>query len=65
MKIKNIQMLKHRLLFDSQVSELKMKFSVIKGMIQFYTRKYFGEKGYIFVGRSFEAITDTIYDKID
>jgi anaerobic magnesium-protoporphyrin IX monomethyl ester cyclase len=62
---KNIQMIKHKLLFDSQVSELKMKFSVIKGMIQFYTRKYFGEKGYRFVGRSFEAITDTIYDKIN
>jgi anaerobic magnesium-protoporphyrin IX monomethyl ester cyclase len=62
---KNIQMIKHKLLFDSQVSELKMKFSVIKGMIQFYARKYFGEKGYIFFGRSFEAITDAIYDKIN
>ena len=62
---KNIQMIKHKLLFNSQVSELKMKFSVIKGMIQFYTRKYFGEEGYIFFGRSFEAITDAIYDKIN
>lgn len=37
---KNIQMVKHKLLFDSQVSELKIKFAVIKGMFQFYTRKY-------------------------
>ena len=62
---KSIQMIKHKLLFDSQVSELKMKFAVIKGMIQFYTRKFMGKKGYIIVGRSFEAITDAIYDKIN
>ena len=62
---KNIQMIKHKLLFDSQVSELKMKFSVIKGMIQFYTRKYMGEKGYALVGRPFEALTDAIYDKMN
>jgi anaerobic magnesium-protoporphyrin IX monomethyl ester cyclase len=62
---KNIQMIKHKLLFDSQVSEFKMKFSVIKGMIQFYTRKYLGEKGTTFIGRPFEALTDAIYDKMN
>jgi anaerobic magnesium-protoporphyrin IX monomethyl ester cyclase len=62
---KNIQMIKHKLLFDSQVSELKMKFAVIKGMFQFYARKYLGEKGYTFVGRPFEAVTDAIYGKMN
>jgi anaerobic magnesium-protoporphyrin IX monomethyl ester cyclase len=62
---KNIQMLKHKLLFDSQVSELKLKFAVIKGMIQFYTRKYMGEQGYAFIGRPIEALTDAIYDKMN
>lgn len=61
---KNIQMIKHKLLFDSQVSELKMKFAVVKGMIQFYTRKYLGEKGYELIGKPFEDITDTIYNKM-
>ena len=61
---KNIQMIKHKLLFDSQVSELKMKFAVIKGMIQFYIRKYTGEQGYAFIGRPFEEVTDAVYNKM-
>jgi len=62
---KNIQLIKHRLLFYSQVSELKMKFAVVKGMIQFYTRKYLGEQGYAFIGRPVEAVTDLIYNKMN
>jgi anaerobic magnesium-protoporphyrin IX monomethyl ester cyclase len=62
---KNIQMIKHKLLFDSQVSELKMKFAIIKGMIQFYARKYLGEQCYTLIGRPFETVTDSIYNKMD
>jgi anaerobic magnesium-protoporphyrin IX monomethyl ester cyclase len=62
---KNIQMIKHKLLFDSQVSEIKMKFAVIKGMLQFYTRKYVGEEGYKYIGRPIEALTDLIYYKMN
>jgi anaerobic magnesium-protoporphyrin IX monomethyl ester cyclase len=61
---KNIQLIKHKLLFDSQVTEFKLKFAVFKGMIQFYTRKYLNEQGYAFVGRPIEAVTDVIYNKI-
>ena len=61
---KSIQMIKHKLLFDSQVSELKMKFAVIKGMIQFYTRKHLGETGYAFIGRPIEAVTDEVYNNM-
>jgi radical SAM superfamily enzyme YgiQ (UPF0313 family) len=62
---KNIQMIKHKLLFDSQVTEFKLKFAVIKGMVQFYTRKYLGKQGYAIVGKPFEAVTDEIYNKIN
>ena len=61
---KNIQMIKHKLLFGSQVSEFKLKFAVIKGMLQFYTRKYMGEQGYAFIGRPIETVTDAIYNKM-
>jgi anaerobic magnesium-protoporphyrin IX monomethyl ester cyclase len=61
---KNIQLIKHRLLFDSQVTELKLKFAIVKGMAQFYIRKNLGEKGYSLIGRPFEALTDAIYGKM-
>ena len=61
---KNIQMVKHRLLFDSQVSELKIKFAVVKGMIQFYIRKYFGVQGLRIMGKPIEIVTDAIYNKM-
>jgi hypothetical protein len=62
---KNIQIIKHKLLFDSQVSELKMKFAVVKGIIQFYTRKYLGEKGHAFISRPIEVVTDEVYNKMN
>jgi len=61
---KNIQMVKHKLLFDSQVSELKIKFAILKGMLQFYVRKYSGERGDRVIGRPIELVTDKIYEKI-
>jgi anaerobic magnesium-protoporphyrin IX monomethyl ester cyclase len=61
---KNIQMVKHRLLFSSQVSELKIKFAIVKGMIQFYIRKYLGEHGYRIMGEPIEILTDAIYTEI-
>ena len=61
---KNIQVIKHKLLFDSQITELKLKFAIVKGMIQFYIRKYTGERGYSLLGVPFEAITDCVYNKM-
>ena len=61
---KNIQLVKHKLLFESQVSEVKLKFVIIKGMIQFYIRKHLGESGYLLVGTPFERLTDAIYNKM-
>jgi anaerobic magnesium-protoporphyrin IX monomethyl ester cyclase len=62
---KNLQMVKHKLLFDSQVSELKIKFAILKGMGQFYIRKYLGEKGYAVAGKPLESASDWIYQKMN
>lgn len=61
---KNVQLVKHRLLFDSEVSEPKLKFAIVKGMTQFYIRKVLGKYGYFFLGRPFEVLTDAVYSVI-
>jgi anaerobic magnesium-protoporphyrin IX monomethyl ester cyclase len=61
---KNLQLIKHRLLFASQITYHKLRFAIIKGMVQFYIRKYLGERGYVLVGKPFEALTNTLYSKI-
>jgi len=59
---KNISLVKHKLLFDSRLSERKLKFAIIKGMIQFYIRKRLGKKGYKLLGIPFENLTDIFYN---
>jgi anaerobic magnesium-protoporphyrin IX monomethyl ester cyclase len=61
---KNLQLIKHRLLFASQITYHKLRFAIIKGMVQFYIRKYLGERGYALIGKPFEAFTNTLYSKI-
>jgi radical SAM superfamily enzyme YgiQ (UPF0313 family) len=58
---KNLNFVKHKLLFDSGLSEGKLKFAIIKGMIQFYIRKYLGAFGYKLLGAPFENLTNSIY----
>ena len=58
---KNIKIVKHKLLFASYLSEPKLKFAIIKGMIQFYIQKYAGKIGYKLLGIPFESLTDLIY----
>ncbi len=57
---KSFQLIKHKLLFNSKISELKLKFAIVKGMIQHYLRKYLGAKGYALIGKPFELVTDAI-----
>jgi anaerobic magnesium-protoporphyrin IX monomethyl ester cyclase len=57
-------LIKHRLLFRSSFSENKLKFAVIKGMAQFYIRKYLGGRVYPLLGSPFERLTDAIYNMI-
>lgn len=59
---KNIQLVKHKLLFASNLSERKLKFAIIKGMIQFYIRKYTGKNGYKLLGTPFETLSDSLYN---
>lgn len=59
---KNLKLIKHRLLFCSQVSEIKLKFAIVKGMIQFYIRKYISKSGYQVIGIPFEKVTDVVYE---
>jgi anaerobic magnesium-protoporphyrin IX monomethyl ester cyclase len=61
---KNINLVKHKLLFNSGLSERKLKFAIIKGMIQFYIRKHLGKNGYKLLGAPFENLTDTLYNQV-
>ncbi len=61
---KNLNLIKHKLLFSSNMSERKLKFAIFKGMIQFYLQKYTGKNGYKLFGRPFESFTDSIYNLI-
>ncbi len=58
---KNLKLLKHKLLFNSHLSESKLQFAIVKGMFQFYIRKYLGNRGYTLAGTHFEVLTDSIY----
>ncbi len=59
---KNLQLVKHKLLFNSQITEIKLKFAIVKGMVQFYIRKYAGKQGYRIIGTPFEKMTDAAYE---
>jgi len=59
---KSLQLVKHKLLFNSQITEIKLKFAIVKGMIQFYIRKYAGKQGYRIIGSPFEKMTDVAYE---
>jgi anaerobic magnesium-protoporphyrin IX monomethyl ester cyclase len=54
-------LMKHKLLFRTAFSELKLKFAVFKGMTQYYIRKHLGKRGYDVLGRPFERLTDRLF----
>lgn len=56
-----LHLMKHKLLFRSPFSETKLKFAILKGMTQFYLRKYLGNRAYSLIGRPYERLTNTIY----
>ena len=57
---KNPKLLKQKLLFNSDLSESKLQFAIAKGMVQFYIRKYLGNRGYALAGTPFETLTNQI-----
>jgi len=59
---KNVNLVKHKLVFGSNFSERKLKFAIAKGMVQFYIRKHLGKRGYRLFGTPFETLTDILYN---
>jgi len=49
------------LTFESEFSEFKLKFAIVKAAVQFRIRKYLGEYGYAILGRPFEKLTNAIF----
>jgi anaerobic magnesium-protoporphyrin IX monomethyl ester cyclase len=50
----------HVLIFDADFSEMKMKFAMLKGAIQFWLRKRFGKYAF-FTVKPFEILTNTMF----
>jgi len=51
----------HTLNFQSSFSEKKLKFAIVKAMVQFKAKKYLGNFVYPLVGKPFEVLTDRIF----
>jgi anaerobic magnesium-protoporphyrin IX monomethyl ester cyclase len=60
-----IHLIKHKLLYQSPISESKLKFALFKGMTQHYIRKYLGNTVYKLVGSPFAKTTETLYKILD
>ena len=58
---KNYRLIRHKLLYASGFSEVKLKFAIGKAQAQFYGRKHFGQKGYNIIGKPFEHVTDLLF----
>ena len=58
---RRLRLIEHSLLFKSQFSELKLKFAIAKGTVQFMMRKYLGSRGYMLLGTPLEKITDELF----
>jgi anaerobic magnesium-protoporphyrin IX monomethyl ester cyclase len=50
----------HVLIYDSDFSEIKMKFAILKGQAQFWMRKKFGDYAN-YVVKPFEMLTDAVF----
>lgn len=59
-----ISFIDHSLFFQSNFSELKLKFGIVKAMAQFRLRESLGEKGYEVFGKPLEKATDAIFRKL-
>jgi anaerobic magnesium-protoporphyrin IX monomethyl ester cyclase len=61
---KNWSLIRHNLLYGSIFSEAKLKFAIGKAHLQFYGRKYLGERGYGVLGMPLERLTDVAFKLI-
>ena len=58
---KNMALIRHKLLYSSGFSEVKLKFAIGKAHIQFYGKRFLGKRGYSLVGSPFERATDAVF----
>ena len=58
---KNLALIRHKLLYNSGFSETKLKFAIGKAQLQYYGRRYLGEKGYSVIGSPVEHLTDSAF----
>jgi anaerobic magnesium-protoporphyrin IX monomethyl ester cyclase len=57
----SLRLIDHSLLFDSDFSEFKLKFAIVKAAIQHRVWKHGGKWGYRLFGTPFEALTDLAF----
>ena len=58
---KNWSLIRHKLLYEAGFSEAKLKFGIGKAHLQFYGKKFLGERGYGLFGLPFERLTDAAF----
>jgi anaerobic magnesium-protoporphyrin IX monomethyl ester cyclase len=58
---KNWSLIRHKLLYGSSFSEAKLKFAIGKAQMQFYGRRFLGDRGYCVIGEPFERLTDLAF----
>jgi anaerobic magnesium-protoporphyrin IX monomethyl ester cyclase len=61
---KNWSLIRHKLLYEAGFSEAKLKLGIGKAHLQFYGRKFLGERCYDVVGLPFERLTDVAFKMI-
>ncbi|UCD73201.1 MAG: B12-binding domain-containing radical SAM protein [Candidatus Bathyarchaeota archaeon] len=58
---KDFHIVDHKLIYRSHFSEIKLKFAILKGMVQFKLRKCLKDPVYRFIGEPFEHLTDFLF----
>ena len=58
---KNWSLIRHKLLYGSSFSEAKLKFAIGKAHLQFYGRRFLGDRGYGLVVMPLEVLTDAAF----
>ncbi|MCW3996542.1 MAG: B12-binding domain-containing radical SAM protein [Candidatus Bathyarchaeota archaeon] len=61
---KNYHLIRHKLLYSSGFSEIKLKFAIAKAQAQFYGRKILGRRGYSAFGKPFESLSDWVFKRL-
>jgi anaerobic magnesium-protoporphyrin IX monomethyl ester cyclase len=59
---KNLHLIKHKLLYQSDFSEAKLKFAILKATTQFTLRKHLSTRSYKLLITPFERLTDFIFN---